>query len=217
MAFFLSIQEEYMKGNKELYKKEVNKLLENYKMSSEIASFLDNMVHISFGLEQIKRGISPFNFKFYSKNQRYLEKFISKLKNISEENDDVFRVSKHKDYYFISCVRKSFECKHIIIYRGHFKDYEDFFEKVNLNFDFNYLAYDYIDNKIYAKNDDLLEYRLENYNKDDEDELMNFVSELACEDLGGEWAECHRKGLSPLKKKCFRKTKDGKYWEMYYA
>lgn len=206
-----------MEGNKELYKSEISKLLVNYKMTSEIESFLNNMIHFSFGVEQIKRGVSPFNFKFYAKSNGCLESFISKIKDISKENEDVFKVIKNKDYYFISCHRKSFECKHIVIYRGSFKGDEEFFDKVNLKFEFNYLAYDYSSNKIYAKNNDLLMYRVQNYNKNDEDEFMNDISELFCEDAASEWAECYRKVLSPLKKKCFRKTKDGKHWEMYYV
>lgn len=206
-----------MKGNKELYKNEINKLLKRYKVSSEVDLFLKNMVHVSFGVEQIKRNVRPIDFKFYSKNQKYLDEFISKLKNISERNENVFKISKHKDYYFISCFRKSFDCRQILIYRGNFKSCDEFFRKIDLKFDFNYLAYDYTSDEIYAKNKDLLKYRVENYNNNLDDQFMNDISELFCEDAGGEWAECYRKGLSPLKKKCYRKTKDGKCWEMYYA
>lgn len=179
-----------MKGNKDLYKSEISNLLLSYKMSSELEMFLKNFVQVSFGVEQIKRCISPHSFKFYSKNIKYLDSFIKILKNVSEQLDDVFQIVKNDEYYFISCKVKSYGCKSILIYRNHFDDSNDFFKNVDLKFDFNYLTYDYEQNEIFAKDEKLLEYRKSNYNKDINDQFMNDIRELFCEDAGNEWAYC---------------------------
>src|SRR5690554_3225206 len=105
-----------MESNKELYKNKVIELLTNYKMSVHVNEFLENMVHVGFGVEQIKRNSVPFDYRFYSKNKEFLKKFIRELKVVSKNQDDVFSVVERENYCFISCKKKSFGCKRITVY-----------------------------------------------------------------------------------------------------
>ena len=179
-----------MESNQELYKEQIKELLQNYRISKELDEFLEKMIHVSFGVEQIKRGVIPFDFRFYAKSNNYLESLIRKLENKSDQLDDAFRIIKNNEYYFISCKAKSYGCKNILIYRKHFKNSDHFFKNVDLKFDFNYLTYDYVKNEIFARDEKLLEYRIENYNRDINDQFMNDIRELFCEDDGNEWAYC---------------------------
>jgi hypothetical protein len=175
-----------MKGYKELYRSEISKLLGCYNMGGMLNEFLGNIIHIWFGVEQIKREFEPFDYKFYCKNQVFLREFIRTLRKISEDCDDVFRVLKYNDCYMISCKRKDFKCKQIQIYSGSFKNYDDFFESVDFKYDFNYLAYDYKKDELYAQNLDLLNDRLEKYNVESHE--LDWFKEIFCESGGGEWA-----------------------------
>ena len=203
-----------MKSNKKLYKNEIEETLRSYSMVMWVEEFLKNMVHVGFGVEQIKRGLVPFDYKFYSKDKRFLKQFIKTLKEISKNQDDVFSISERNNYYFISCRRKKYGCKQVTIYKGDYQEADDFFDDVDLVHDFNYLAYDYDENKITAKNMNLLEYRVANYNNSDDD--FNWFKEIFCEDTGGEWASCEDLSCNPIKKRCFRKNENN-LWEVYYV
>lgn len=165
---------------KDKYAGNVRNLLTKYYFSGEeIKEYINNTVYVGFGVEQIERNVDIFTFKFYFKKQRYLKQFICDLKD--KNRDNRFSINEHDQYYYVSGNWKSLGCKSFKIYKGLFKDTEDFFRENDLKFKHNICSYSGEDNIIYVEDENFFIDRVQNFNKG-LDEYDSFMNEMFYED-----------------------------------
>jgi hypothetical protein len=108
---------------KERFEKYTRDLLVGYRLEDEIIkSFMESMIYIGFGVEQVVRKSGPMLFEFYSKNKEFTKLFITKLKEINKESDNLFSIGENDKYYYISCNRKSLQVDAFVVYKGQFKN-----------------------------------------------------------------------------------------------
>jgi len=181
------------------YENHIRRMLTDYKMTKNVIDeFLDNTVFVGFGVEQISRGVLPNNHKFFSKDKEFLDYFLNEYKEIMKKNK-TFMINSVFEYFFHT--KEKNENIYFEIYKNPYPTIEAFFCSIDLSIpkifnppsncdlEHNNCAYDFKDNKIWAKNMTLFNSRVLRFNREKNNKDF-WEREILCENKGGEWSRC---------------------------